>query len=147
MKIGRFGALGHEVPVAVQDQVAYDLRRITADIDPPFFERGGFSLVKDAIGAGLLDEYREPIAAEPVRVGAPIARPAAIVCVGMNYAAHAAESGATPPSELVLFYKHPNTLVGPNDAIRLPPGSTHTDWEVELAVEGLGSQKQLVGGA
>jgi 2-keto-4-pentenoate hydratase/2-oxohepta-3-ene-1,7-dioic acid hydratase in catechol pathway len=57
-----------------------------------------------------------------------------VVCIGQNYAAHARESGAEPPSQPVVFFKHPNTVVGPEDPIRLPPGSERTDWEVELAV-------------
>jgi 2,4-didehydro-3-deoxy-L-rhamnonate hydrolase len=69
-----------------------------------------------------------------LRIGAPIARPGAVLCIGMNYAAHAAESGNAPPSEPVLFLKTPNTVVGPDDDVRIPRGSTKTDWEVELAV-------------
>ncbi len=68
------------------------------------------------------------------RIGSPIARPAAVVCIGMNYAAHAAESGAAPPEYPVVFLKHPGCVVGPDDEVILPPGSVKTDWEVELAV-------------
>ena len=68
------------------------------------------------------------------RVGAPIVRPQAVWCIGMNYAAHAAESGAEPPSVPVLFFKTPNTVVGPYDNLHVPRGSVKTDWEVELAV-------------
>ena len=63
-----------------------------------------------------------------------MARPAAVVCIGMNYAAHAAETGATPPEHPVVFFKHPNTVVGPYDDVLLPRGSAATDWEVELGV-------------
>ena len=69
-----------------------------------------------------------------LRYGAPIARPGAVVCIGQNYVAHAAESGAAPPPEPIIFYKHPNTVVGPFDEVHLPPESKKTDWEVELAV-------------
>lgn len=68
------------------------------------------------------------------RLGPPIARPAAVICVGQNYAAHAAESGAEPPDLPVVFLKHPGCVVGPSDPVRIPRSSTHTDWEVELAV-------------
>jgi len=72
--------------------------------------------------------------ADEMRIGAPIARPGAVLCIGMNYAAHAAESGSAPPEVPVLFFKHPNTVVGPNDDVPMPPGSTKLDWEVELGV-------------
>jgi 2-keto-4-pentenoate hydratase/2-oxohepta-3-ene-1,7-dioic acid hydratase in catechol pathway len=68
------------------------------------------------------------------RIGAPIARPSVVLCIGMNYAAHAAESGAAPPDQPVMFYKAPNTVVGPDDEVLIPRGSKETDWEVELAV-------------
>jgi 2-keto-4-pentenoate hydratase/2-oxohepta-3-ene-1,7-dioic acid hydratase in catechol pathway len=68
------------------------------------------------------------------RLGPPIARPAAVICIGQNYAAHAAESGAEPPAEPILFYKSPNTVVGPHDDIVIPRGAEQTDWEIELGV-------------
>jgi 2,4-didehydro-3-deoxy-L-rhamnonate hydrolase len=69
-----------------------------------------------------------------LRVGAPIPRPGAVYCIGMNYAAHAAESGSQPPTSPVLFLKPPNTVVGPFDPVPIPRTSVKTDWEVELAV-------------
>ncbi|MGO2823949.1 MAG: fumarylacetoacetate hydrolase family protein, partial [Brachybacterium alimentarium] len=72
--------------------------------------------------------------AESERVGAPIARPEAVLCIGQNYAEHAAESGAEPPTTPILFFKHPNTVVGPYDEVPIPPGATKVDWEVELGV-------------
>jgi 2-keto-4-pentenoate hydratase/2-oxohepta-3-ene-1,7-dioic acid hydratase in catechol pathway len=69
-----------------------------------------------------------------VRLGAPIARPSAVICIGMNYAAHAAESGSAPPEIPIIFLKTPNTVVGPNDDVSIPIGSTKTDWEVELGI-------------
>lgn len=63
-----------------------------------------------------------------------MARPSALLCIGQNYAAHAAESGAEPPEQPILFYKSPNTVVGPYDDVLIPRGSRKTDWEVELAV-------------
>lgn len=71
---------------------------------------------------------------EGLRIGAPVARPTAVVCIGQNYAAHAAESGSLPPEHPVIFFKHPNTVVGPDDVVLLPPGAEKVDWEVELAV-------------
>ena len=69
-----------------------------------------------------------------VRLGAPLARPSKIVCVGLNYAKHAEESGMEPPKEPVLFFKATSAIVGPNDNIIIPKGSVKTDWEVELAI-------------
>jgi len=87
--------------------------------------------VRRALAAGELPELPEAAA---LRVGAPIARPSAVVCIGMNYAAHAAESGSAPPEIPIMFLKTPNTVVGPYDDVQIPPGSTKTDWEVELGV-------------
>jgi len=67
-------------------------------------------------------------------VGAPIARPSAVICVGMNYAAHAAEAGSAPPEQPVIFLKTPNTVSGPDDDVPIPRNSAKTDWEVELAI-------------
>jgi 2-keto-4-pentenoate hydratase/2-oxohepta-3-ene-1,7-dioic acid hydratase in catechol pathway len=72
--------------------------------------------------------------AAELRIGAPIARPSAVICIGQNYAAHARESGAEPPTVPILFLKTPNTVVGPHDAVTIPRGSEKTDWEVELGV-------------
>jgi 2-keto-4-pentenoate hydratase/2-oxohepta-3-ene-1,7-dioic acid hydratase in catechol pathway len=80
---------------------------------------------------GRLPEIED---ADSLRIGAPIARPSAVVCIGMNYAAHAAESGSPPPEVPILFLKTPNTVVGPNDPVTIPRGSVKTDWEVELGV-------------
>ncbi len=71
---------------------------------------------------------------DDVRVGAPVARPGAVICVGQNYAAHAAEMGGDPPNSPIIFLKHPNTVVGPYDDVLMPPGASRVDWEVELAV-------------
>ena len=68
------------------------------------------------------------------RIGAPIARPHQILCIGLNYRDHAAETGQAVPTEPILFTKSPNTLIGPNDDVRIPRGSTKTDWEVELGI-------------
>lgn len=132
MEIFRYGDFGAERP-AVRDEsgVAYDLRGLTADIDGAFLADRGIERVRTALAAGRL-----PVLdlAASTRIGAPIARPQAVSCIGMNYAAHAAESGAAPPSVPVLFYKHPGTVVGPDDDVLLPVGSTRSDWEVELGV-------------
>src|SRR5690606_11059759 len=81
-----------------------------------------------------LPRLDDPADGSQRRVGAPIARPGAVLCIGQNYAAHAAESGSPPPQTPILFFKHPNTVVGPYDEVAIPRGSTRTDWEVELGV-------------
>lgn len=130
MRLARRGAPGAEKPVVLEGDQAFDLTPLTADIDGDFLQSGGIEKVRDALAAGSL-----PVAdIDGTRVGSPVARPSAVYCVGMNYAAHAAESGAEPPKNLVLFMKAPNTVVGPYDEVKIPRGSTKTDWEVELAI-------------
>jgi 2-keto-4-pentenoate hydratase/2-oxohepta-3-ene-1,7-dioic acid hydratase in catechol pathway len=103
---------------------------ITSDIDGEFLASGGIDRVREALSTNSL----EHITIDGLRIGAPIARPSAVICIGMNYAAHAAESGNSAPEVPIMFYKAPNTVVGPHDAVRIPRGSTKTDWEVELGV-------------
>ena len=131
MKLGRLGERGRERPVLVADGTTFDLSSLTDDVDGAFLAGGGVERVRRAAAEGTLPVL--PGAAE-LRVGAPIARPSAVVCIGLNYAAHAAESGATPPEQPVVFLKTPNTVVGPYDDVRIPRGSERTDWEVELGV-------------
>jgi 2-keto-4-pentenoate hydratase/2-oxohepta-3-ene-1,7-dioic acid hydratase in catechol pathway len=124
MKYMRVGPVGAERPVAHTDGRYFDLSGITGDIDGAFLAAGGVTEV-----SGLPE-----IDITGLRIGAPIARPGVVLCVGLNYAAHAAESGAANPEFPVVFYKAPNTVVGPYDDVLVPRGSTKTDWEVELAV-------------
>ena len=131
MKIARLGAPGHERPVVVADGEHYDLSAVTADVDGAFLAGGGLDTARRAWEAGDLPLLE---GAGDLRVGAPIARPSAVVCIGMNYAAHAAESGAAPPENPVVFLKTPNTVVGPYDDVAIPRGGEKTDWEVELGV-------------
>ncbi|MDG4810714.1 fumarylacetoacetate hydrolase family protein [Micromonospora sp. WMMD1120] len=127
MKFMRVGPVGRERPVLYVDGRHVDLSSLTADIDGDFLAGDGFQRVREATDLPEVDVTGQ-------RVGAPIARPGAVLCVGQNYAAHAAESGAEPPTTPIIFYKAPNTVVGPYDEVLIPRGSTRTDWEVELAV-------------
>ncbi|MBO0896206.1 fumarylacetoacetate hydrolase family protein [Arthrobacter sunyaminii] len=129
MEFMRIGPKGSETPVVVDNGTYYSLSAITADIDPDFWPDGP-ARAAAALAAGELPEV-DPAGQ---RVGAPVARPSSIICIGQNYAAHAAESGANPPEHPIVFFKTPNTLTGPYDAVGLPPGSVKSDWEVELAV-------------
>jgi 2-keto-4-pentenoate hydratase/2-oxohepta-3-ene-1,7-dioic acid hydratase in catechol pathway len=127
----RLGQPGAERPaVRAGDGTVYDLSPLTADIDGAFLAGGGVARAREAVQAGRLPVL-DPAG---LRVGAPVARPGAVICIGQNYAAHAAESGAAPPTTPIIFFKHPNTVVGPYDDVLIPPGSGRTDWEVELAV-------------
>jgi 2-keto-4-pentenoate hydratase/2-oxohepta-3-ene-1,7-dioic acid hydratase in catechol pathway len=131
MRFARLGAVGQEQPVIIDDDRVLDLRAITADIDGAFLAGDGVAAAREALTAGRLPELD---GAAELRIGAPIARPSAVYCIGMNYAAHAAESGSAPPEQLVMFMKAPNTVIGPDDDVTIPPGSTKTDWEVELGI-------------
>ncbi|MFF0227389.1 fumarylacetoacetate hydrolase family protein [Streptomyces sp. NPDC004629] len=126
MRIARLGQPGQEIPVVIDGDRVLDLRGVTTDVTPEFLEHH-----LPAIDPSTLPQLRDTAG---LRHGAPITRPTAVVCIGMNYARHAAESGAEPPTEPVVFFKHPNTVVGPNDPVTIPRGSTMTDWEVELGV-------------
>ncbi|GIF66370.1 2-hydroxyhepta-2,4-diene-1,7-dioate isomerase [Asanoa ishikariensis] len=131
MRLMRIGPAGAERPVLLDGSGQYfDLGGVTSDIDPAFFAGDGIERVRAAHAAGSLPVFD----AAGQRIGAPIARPSVVLCIGMNYAAHAVESGAQPPEQPVMFYKAPNTVVGPDDDVLIPRGSKETDWEVELAV-------------
>jgi len=120
--------------VRAADGTVHDLTPLTADIDGAFLAADGVARTRAALESGNLPAVHDPGDGSGLRVGAPVARPGAVVCIGMNYAAHAAESGSAPPPHPVVFFKHPNTVVGPYDEVLLPRGSEKTDWEVELAV-------------
>jgi 2-keto-4-pentenoate hydratase/2-oxohepta-3-ene-1,7-dioic acid hydratase in catechol pathway len=131
MKLMRIGEPGAERPVLrAEDGRHLDLTGLTRDIDAGFLAGDGTAAVRRAHRAGELPE----LDVTGQRIGAPVARPGAVVCLGLNYAAHAAESGIAAPAEPVIFYKAPNTVVGPYDNVHIPPGATRTDWEVELAL-------------
>ncbi|MFB7944212.1 fumarylacetoacetate hydrolase family protein [Kitasatospora phosalacinea] len=131
MKLLRIGAPGEEVPaVLAADGSVRSLAALTGDVDGAFLAGGGVERVRAALAAGELP----PLDAEGVRVGAPVARPGKVVCVGLNFRDHAAETGAAIPTRPVVFMKDPATVVGPYDEVLIPRGSVKTDWEVELAV-------------
>lgn len=133
MKLVRIGQAGFETPgVLIGDDTFVDLSSVVGDFNEAFFHSGALatleSLVADRVAAGQV----ESVAGR--RFGAPIARPHQILCIGLNYSDHAAETGQAVPPEPILFTKSPNTLIGPNDDVQIPRGSTKTDWEVELGI-------------
>ena len=131
MKLARLGDPGSEKPVLITESAVFDLSNVIPDLDPDSIAHGAIEKIRAAADSGSLPEIVDVSA---LRIGAPVARPSAVLCIGLNYTAHAAESGAVPPSSPVLFLKTPNTLGGPNDPVDIPRGSTKTDWEVELGV-------------
>jgi 2,4-diketo-3-deoxy-L-fuconate hydrolase len=131
MKIARLGDIGSEIPVLVDGDRYFDASGIVADIDGDALASGGLDRIRSAAEAGDLPELA---GGSEMRVGSPVARPSAIVCIGMNYAAHAAESGSLPPELPIMFLKTPNTMGGPNDPVDIPRASLKTDWEVELGI-------------
>ncbi|MDG1191790.1 MAG: fumarylacetoacetate hydrolase family protein [Flavobacteriaceae bacterium] len=132
MKLIRFGTPQNEKPgVQLQDGTRLDVSAFGSDYDETFFGTEGIEKLSQ-----WLKQHQDscPVVASDVRLGAPLARPSKIVCVGLNYAKHAEESGMAPPEEPVLFFKASSAITGPFDPIRIPKGSTKTDWEVELAL-------------
>lgn len=131
MKLLRAGAPGEERPaVRTEDGRLLDLSPVTSDIDGAFLASGGVDRARAEVAAGSLPEL-DP---DGLRIGAPVARPGKIVCVGLNYRDHAAETGLAIPERPVVFMKDPGTVIGPYDEVLIPRGSVKTDWEVELAV-------------
>ncbi|MFJ1796079.1 fumarylacetoacetate hydrolase family protein [Kitasatospora griseola] len=131
MKLLRIGPAGEEVPAALGDDGrVFALTGLTTDIDGAFLSSSGIDRVRDALATGTLPE----LDLSGLRVGAPVARPGKVVCIGLNYRDHAEETGAAVPVRPVVFMKDPATVVGPCDGVLIPRGSTKTDWEVELAV-------------
>ena len=132
MKLLRYGPAGEEKPaLRLPDHHVVDVSDHVRDYDGPFFADDGLTRLQELTS----DPSRLPVVdMRHQRVGAPIARPHQVLCIGLNYADHAAESGLELPQEPVLFNKAPNTVVGPYDDVLIPPHSTRTDWEVELAV-------------
>lgn len=129
MQFQRLGPLGAEIPTVLTKGTHYDLRSITPDIDGTFLANDPVATVERALPS-------LPVISNPneLRIGSPIARPTAIYCIGMNYAAHAREGGSLPPERIVVFMKPPHTVAGPNDDFVAPSGMSKLDWEVELAV-------------
>jgi len=133
MYLMRIGPVGSEKPIARLDNQTYvDLSDVVPDFDEEFFAANGLdglpAVVAERVASGLVSSF----AGE--RIGAPIARPHQILCIGLNYSDHAAETGQDVPAEPILFTKSPNTLIGPDDDVRIPRGSTKPDWEVELGI-------------
>src|ERR1700681_3216982 len=131
LKLIRFGEAGGERPgVLLDDGARLDVSDFVSDYDEAFFARGGIDALRDWLKTHISPAARVP---STIRLGPPICRPSKIVCIGLNYRDHAAETGAAIPKEPVIFFKATTSLVGPNDALVIPRNATKVDWEVELA--------------
>ena len=131
MKLIRFGELNKEQTGIAIGEKYYDTSAFGEDYNEHFFEQDGLNRLQI-----FLDDKQSSLPEVPAgtRLGSPVARPSKIVCIGLNYADHAKETGATPPVEPVIFLKSTTALVGPDDNIMVPKDSLKTDWKVELAV-------------
>ncbi|MGW0879514.1 fumarylacetoacetate hydrolase family protein [Streptomyces sp. NPDC002671] len=132
MKLLRVGTAGAERPALLDAEgTLRDLSGVVDDIDGALLaDDSALARVRTAAESGELPA----LDASGLRIGPPLARIGKVVCIGLNYHDHARETGAEPPAEPVVFFKAPDTVVGPNDTVLVPRGSVKTDWEVELAV-------------
>lgn len=132
MKLIRFGNSGEEKPgVELKNGTRLDVSGFGEDYNETFFGTDG---IERLAGWLKINQDKIPVIPNEIRLGPPMTRPSKIVCVGLNYAKHAAESGMEVPKEPVLFFKSTSSIVGPNDDLIIPRGSDKTDWEVELAI-------------
>jgi 2-keto-4-pentenoate hydratase/2-oxohepta-3-ene-1,7-dioic acid hydratase in catechol pathway len=138
MQLVRIGAFEQEKPAVLIDGKYFDVSNYVTDYNEAFFADGGLAKLRQIIANQDLTEIKAP-----TRIGSCVARPSKIICVGLNYADHARETGAEIPSEPILFFKSTTALCGPNDQVMIPKGSTKTDWEVELAIV-IGKKAQYV---
>lgn len=132
MKLIRFGKPENEKPgVQLPDGQKIDVSAFCSDYDETFFGTDGINRLQE-----WLSKHQDecPKISDAARLGSPLVRPSKIVCVGLNYAKHAQESGMEVPSEPVLFFKASSAVIGPFDDVVLPKNSKKSDWEVELAV-------------
>ena len=131
MKLIRYGDPGREKIGVQVDGVNYDVAAFGGDYDEVFFGNNGLARLEEFVKAneGKLVELPKDI-----RLGSPVARPSKLVCIGLNYSDHAAETGSKIPREPIIFMKATSSICGPHDDIIIPKNSTKTDWEVEVGV-------------
>ncbi len=130
MKLFRFGDIGQEKPGVIMDEKWLNVSPYLQDYNESFFENGGLKKL-----AELLAEVHDDLKEIPptARIASCVARPSKIICIGLNFADHARETGAEIPKEPIIFFKSTTALSGPNDDVIIPKNSVKTDWEVELA--------------
>jgi 2-keto-4-pentenoate hydratase/2-oxohepta-3-ene-1,7-dioic acid hydratase in catechol pathway len=138
MQLVRIGAFEQEKPAVLIEGRYWDVSEHISDYNEAFFTADGLGKL-----AHILETMDLPEIINPSRMGSCVARPSKIICVGLNYADHARETGAEIPQEPILFFKSTTALCGPNDNVIIPKGSEKTDWEVELAIV-MGKKAQYV---
>ena len=131
MKLIRWGSAGKEKTGVIINEKRYDTSAFGEDYNELFFESEGLDRLDKFIAD---NESKLPAVADGERWGSPIARPSKLICIGLNYADHAKETGAATPAEPVIFMKATSAIVGPFDDVVIPKGAHKVDWEVELAV-------------
>jgi 2-keto-4-pentenoate hydratase/2-oxohepta-3-ene-1,7-dioic acid hydratase in catechol pathway len=129
MKLVRIGQVNQEKPAVLIEGKYYDVSPYFADFNESFFEQNGMEKLAQIVASETLTEITSID-----RIGSCVARPSKIICVGLNYADHAKETGAAIPTEPILFFKSTSALSGPYDEVIIPKNSVKTDWEVELAI-------------
>jgi len=129
MKLIRFGKAGKEKPGIIEGEKWYDVSSFIKDYDEDFFANDGVNKLKKIVAENKLPEVDSN-----QRLGCPVHKPSKVICIGLNYAKHAKETGAQVPKEPIIFFKATTSVSGPNDDIVIPKNSVKTDWEVELAV-------------
>jgi 2-keto-4-pentenoate hydratase/2-oxohepta-3-ene-1,7-dioic acid hydratase in catechol pathway len=133
MKLMRIGAFGQERPAVFVGGDSYvDVSDVVADYDEAFFASGKIESLRGVVLERVAQG--DVVAIDGRRIGSPIARPHQVLCIGLNYSDHAAETGQAVPDEPIVFTKPPNTVIGPHDTVLIPRTSTKTDWEVELGI-------------
>ena len=133
MKLMRIGPVGQErTAVLVGDGVYVDVSDQEPTYDEAFFASGRIADLRGVVLERVANGDVHEIGAQ--RIGSPIARPHQVLCIGLNYSDHAEETGQAIPDEPILFTKSPNTVIGPDDTVLVPRGSSKTDWEVELGI-------------
>src|SRR5882724_6042177 len=143
MQLSRWGPVGDEKPgILAEGGVRLDVSAFGSDLN--FFAAGGLQRLRSWLQSSASSTPRVPAT---VRLGPPIGRPSKIVCIGLNFRDHAAESKMDPPKEPVLFFKSTTALVGPNDPLKIPRKAEKVDWEVELAVVMEKGQLRFRGGS
>lgn len=127
----RFGKVNKEKPGIVLNGNRYDVSAFGEDYGETFFETNGLARLRKWVKK---NQEELPLISNKTRLGPPVKRPSKIICIGLNYADHARETGAAIPPEPILFFKSTTAICGPNDPLIIPRTSEKTDWEVELAV-------------
>jgi 2-keto-4-pentenoate hydratase/2-oxohepta-3-ene-1,7-dioic acid hydratase in catechol pathway len=141
MKLIRFGEKDKEKPGVFHGDKFYDVSALFDDYNESFFEDNGPQKLTELF---RIQQATLPVVPNTVRLGAPVARPSKIICVGLNYSDHAAEGNMKVPTEPVIFFKSTTAICGPFDDLVIPKGSLKTDWEVELAIV-IGHKARYVG--